>query len=114
MSAARMVVCRRKCRATASNDPRGTGTPSVVGSLLPVAVHCDNWSVSRLLQGCEDCGNEVSCGKTICPADRSLMGRPVTSHLMTGGSFLADRTIGQAFGTLCRLSVYLSSSVCRL
>ena len=29
-------------------------------------------------------------------------------------AFLADRTIGRAYGTVCRLSVCLSSVVCRL
>jgi len=34
--------------------------------------------------------------------------------LCTRLSFLVDRTIGRAFGTLCRLSVCLSSVVCLL
>ena len=34
-----------------------------------------------------------------------------TSQLVTG-AFLADRTIGRAFGTMCRLSVCLSVTFC--
>ena len=37
----------------------------------------------------------------------------ILSYLISAErSFLADRTIGRAFGTLCRLSVCLSSVVC--
>jgi len=46
----------------------------------------------------------------VCSWAASAQPGPASSILL--GRFLADRTIGRAFGTLCRLSVCLS--VCRL